>query len=177
MTTEVGFERGNRRKGSGLAVPFTDAEIEIAAHEWGANCGPGALSAATGRSLGEVRDALTPSWPGYTNVGHQEKALRRMGLSSRRTRSGVWPWTKFGSMTGRGLVFVQWLGPWMEKHWREQCQQTHWVATYAPADRLGVLLFDVSYPAWLTIYEWEKIVAPDLHDDGWKIRSGLEILL
>ena len=63
-----------------MSCPSPPPDVARACEEWGATCGPGALAAALGLTLAEVRPAVSKSghFPGYMSIPDIERALRRL---------------------------------------------------------------------------------------------------
>lgn len=93
-------------------------ELEAAYKEWGCNCGPTAIAAATGRSLDEVRQAVPPAgtsrFKGYMGVPDVQAALRWLDVKVTRTWSKPPNSLLLADLTGGPAIFmIQWGGPWM----------------------------------------------------------------
>lgn len=153
---------------------FTLADVERAAAEWGANCGPTALAAMTGLTLEQVRPHLGDfEQKRYTNPTLMWASLDRIGATWRKVKPG-WP--------GFGLVRVQWLGPWMEPNVpaRARYGYTHWIGTHVGAGGVRYI-WDVNALdrdfGWRSLQVWEVEVAPQLWSQyeratGWAAGSG-----
>ncbi len=86
---------------------LTHGECEAAWRDWGANCGPAALAACLGVPIANVRSHLKGfEGMGYTNPTMMFGALRSLGVKWQRMKTPAWP--------VRGLVRIQWHGPWMK---------------------------------------------------------------
>ncbi len=137
------------------AVRFTLDDGQRAADDWGANCGPGALAAALDKTLDEVRPFLGDfETKRYTNPTLMLDSLRRLGVAWRLTTD---PWPR------RGLVRIQWEGPWTAAGVpiRVRYRQTHWVAA-ASVDG-EVAIFDINclcVGGWVSLQEWSVRVVP-----------------
>lgn len=142
-----------------IPASVTMAEAQTAAADWGANCGPGALAAVLDLKLGDVRLHLN-GFDGkrYTNPLMMFGALRSLGISWRRMTSG-WPI--------RGLMRIQWEGPWMDPGVspRARYRHTHWIASRRFGGRQMIYDINCSSVGWVPIVEWRDKVAP------WLIRE------
>ena len=108
---------------------FGFAEIERAAVDWGANCGPAALAAACGLTLDDVRPHLEGfERKRYTNPTMMFGALDSLGVRWRRLKPCAWP--------DYGLVRVQWHGPWMADGVprRARYRHSHWIGVRTSLD-------------------------------------------
>ena len=163
------------------------ADLEHAADLWGANCGPSALAAVLAVDCRNVRLAFNAGgkWPGYTNPTKMQAAARALGLNL-RDRGEVVPGT------GRGLLFVQFTGPW-ERYPREAYRHTHWIAfawdrivgENGPEGNPVLFTYDCNWQgpfgAWMPLSLWERSLAPKLiewHDPaatGWRWRRAYAI--
>jgi len=152
---------------SDLYVP---PDLDEAAERWGANCGPGALAALTGRPLAQILSYM-PDFPerGYTNPTHAIRALGQMG----------WNYDSGGEdFVGRGLAFVQWCGPWDHgtANARWAYRYTHWLA-FSQCGWDAIAVYDVNVePAggWCWYDQWAERVAPTLlpkRSTGHRIRK------
>ncbi len=155
-------------------VRFTEADATRAAEEWGANCGPAALAAMTGRTLDEVRPHLRDfEARGYTNPTLMHAALTSLGVE----------WRKIGpELPTFGLIRIQWLGPWMEPKVprRARYRYTHWIGSTVERGERGV--FDVNAlnngTGWVSFEEWQAVLAPYLwasykRATGWAVADGV----
>jgi hypothetical protein len=157
---------------------FSPPDVEQASDEWGANCGPAALAAITGRTLAQVRPVVEASdfeQRGYMNPTHVKTALSALGLR----------FTVHGSWVRRGLLFVQWGGPWLKPGVPigAAYRNTHWIAVD------GAWVYDVNashtaHGGWIMRSAWDR---PDVGlaawimqhtprcDGTWTVRTGLFI--
>lgn len=148
-------------------------EVEAAYDEWGANCGPLAIAAATGRSLAEVRSALSMGsgrFKGYTNVLDVQAALRWLDVKVIRT------WSKPPTsllerdlVNGPALFMIQWGGPWMRDP-RAAARHRHLIAFRYGwiGPKLGPRwVADVNIPdVWCLLDAWAVLVPALLQPDG-----------
>lgn len=66
-----------------MTALYTPPDLQAEADRVGVNCGAGALSAASGRTVTEVMDAVLAAergWSGYTTYGAALSAAARLGL-------------------------------------------------------------------------------------------------
>ena len=137
---------------------FSSDDLERAFDEWGANCGPGALAAVTGKTLEEVRPHLVDfEDKRYTNPTMMFGALHSLGICHGTLMPRDWP--------GLGLCRVQWEGPWTAPGVpiRARYRQTHWIGVCAAnPDNIGV--FDINAMAngsgWCSLNDWEETIVP-----------------
>lgn len=158
---------------------FTLDDGDRAYHEWGANCGPGALAAIMGMTLDEVRPHMGDfETKHYTNPSLMNAALRSVGRPWRKI-GGEWP--------AYGLVRIQWEGPWTLPGvpFKARYRYTHWVGAEKTATK-GIGIFDINAmnngSGWCALADWASIVAPFLathHDPratgGWHITHAIEV--
>ena len=157
---------------------ITEREALAASESWGANCGPAALAAVIGESLEFVRPHMGDfERKGYTNPTMMYRALQSLGVEWRRADGRGW--------LPRGLVRIQWTGPWTRPGVpaRVAYRHTHWVACARRANRVGI--FDVNCcnngTGWVTLDDWEGIIAPYLiaqhpRAEGWEPREAIAIV-
>ena len=137
---------------------FSLGDAQRAADEWGANCGPGAIAAVLGLTLNEVR----PHMQGfdrkrYSNPKLVFAALRSLGVEWRKSAS-VWP--------VRGLVRVQWEGPWTMPGvpLRKRYRHTHWIGARRVGENVwNTEIFDINCicaGGWVPLVEWTGQVVP-----------------
>lgn len=164
---------------------FTEADMERAHQEWGANCGPGAIAAILHRTLDEVRPHLGDfESKGYTNPTLMIDSLNRLGARW-RTDGGddpAWPdW---------GLVRIQWTGRWTQPRVppRVAYRYTHWVGACRHVPESGpaeIGVFDVNClnngNGWVGLADWESLLVPSLvegmkgADGGWCKTHVIEV--
>lgn len=168
----------------GTTVPplqFTLADAERAWEEWGANCGPGAIAAMTGRSLDELRPHMGDfERKGYTNPTLMWEVLNRLEVRwwLRRPPS-TWP--------DFGLARVQWEGPWTREGVpiRARYRHTHWVGAIG-RDPLNVGIFDINAigngTGWCSVADWSAVIVPHILAEcvprasgGWHLTHVVEI--
>jgi hypothetical protein len=140
-------------------VAFSLADAVKAGEEWGANCGPGALAAITGKTLDDVRPHLLRfDEKRYTNPAMMRGALRSLGVRHEwRVRDRAY------LMPLYGLARVQWDGPWTQPGVPAKAayRHTHWVAARMTPD--GDQVFDINcicVGGWVSFNEWQRQVVP-----------------
>lgn len=171
---------------------FTKRDFEVANNQWGCNCGPSAIAAVLGLSLDEVGNLMKPLQfhsKRFTNPTMARGTLRAAGvrireLSLRDREQNVFP--------RRGLVQIQWTGPWTReganKRWAYM--HTHWIAAWETMRESGYLgemqifteVFDCNVIDFVCpLNNWQLFVAPKLAasiprgDLGWFIKHSWEI--
>lgn len=92
-----------------MSIPllrFTMEDSHAANDLWGANCGPGAIAAITGKTLDEVRPFMGDfEKKHYTNPTLMWEVLNKLGVKytiMKGDLSGLWP--------AYGLARIQWEG-------------------------------------------------------------------
>lgn len=145
-------------------MKFDQRKMEAASDNWGCNCGPSALAAALGVTLDRSRELITRfDERRYTSPTMMKDALRNAGVSmkektrSRRVEPDAFP----EALPLRGLVRIQWTGPWTDPgaNPRWAYRQTHWVASKLWDQRWWI--FDCN--GGIRTYEnWQEEIAPIL---------------
>lgn len=157
-----------------LTYPFSEKDMEIAAKEWGANCGPAALAFALQIPIGEVKDKI----PGFAGKGYTSPTMMKSALEN--CGRGFITWkpevvNMFGLESIR-LVRVQWSGPWTKpgSNPKWAYRQTHWLCSFA-REFIGETLqivFDCN-GGIMPFAEWKEKIVPVLTscysraDGGW----------
>lgn len=166
-----------------MKLQFTLADAERASDEWGANCGPGALAAVTGRTLDEIRPLMGDfERKHYTNPTLMFECLDRAGVRWRRSKD---------PMNFRyGLCRVQWEGPWTKPGVppRVAYRHTHWVGYWNKSDGStfgNTGIFDINAMnsgGWISYEEWRDFLVPWLlsecvpkADGKWHFTHQIEI--
>jgi len=169
------------------SLRFTYADGERAYCRWGANCGPAALAAITGKTLDEVRPFLGDfESKRYTNPTLMFESLKRLGVRHATTYRGDVPGVKASGMPGFGLARIQWGGGWTKPGvpMRARYRQTHWIATVMGNNSRGV--FDVNClnsGGWVSFDDWERVIVPHLTSDipradgSWWVTHGVAVYL
>lgn len=135
---------------------FSGDDAQRAAEEWGANCGPGALAAVLGKTLDEIRPHLGDfERKRYTNPTLMLDILKRLGVSYRKRMD--WP--------RRGLVRVQWEGPWTAPGvpMAARYRHTHWVGAQRIGEAFDLWVFDINaiyFDGWIPYAEWSGQLVP-----------------
>lgn len=167
---------------------FTQEEAERAYDEWGCNCGPTALAAILGISLGEAKpffDAAGFPTKRYTNPTMMLEVLRATGrrfLVTQGAKLPTSPWPTWG------LARIQWHGPWMTPGvpMAARYRQTHWIgAARRTTMAADVGIYDCNAMSngtgWVPIAAWRDIVAPHIlegikrADGKWSVTHVIEI--
>lgn len=146
-------------------LPYIREQSARANARWGANCGPHALAAATGRGLDEVEAGLA-GFRGWVNPTMIGAALRSMGVAY-SMRKGL----RTRDLCG-GINRVQWEGRWLDPGVPPAAayRHTHWVA-----HREGLVLCTIADPArWVTVAEWESALAASGHG-AWHVTHHYRI--
>jgi hypothetical protein len=150
-----------------MTLRFTLEDAIRANDEWGANCGPTALAAVTGRTLDEIRP-LTGDFERkhYTNPTLMFECLERTGV----------PFWRIKGPPTHGLIRVQWEGPWTDPGvpLRVRYRHTHWIGIKNPlhASMLDQVhrdarIFDVNAMrsgGWISYADWVAKLVPWLLD-------------
>lgn len=146
--------KGNRQLwewDGGPSPRYSPGDMELAAEQFGAACGHGALAAALGCP---VRLAV-PLFerPGWINIPMMTAAIVAAGWTYRKVRTIP--------RSGTGVAMVQFLGPWMKDGVppAARCKYRHWIAV---AD--GVLHWDANWPEWAGARVW-SLRAPELYPE------------
>lgn len=138
-------------------VRFNVDEANAAGEEWGFNCGPGALCAVLGLTPAEIRPSLGDfESKGYTNPTLMARVLHAYGLVHRQTYRSDHPGR---CRIERGLMRVQWAGPWTKPGvpMAARYRHTHWVAVS------GDQVFDLNaicVGGWIPFDEWQYRLVP-----------------
>lgn len=146
--------------------PFDVEEAQMAATAWDFNCGPGALCALLGLKPEAIRPHLLDfEKKGYTNPKLMKDILNGMGVEwsevfkydgARAELSGdvVYP--------TRGLVRVQWGGPWTApgRPVRARYRHTHWVAVRQGERVREVFDINATCEGWISWLEWSLQLVP-----------------
>lgn len=143
-------------------LAFSEDDVQRAAEEWNCNCGPGALAALLGMTLGQVRTVIT----GFEERGYMSPTMMRAAVEAaglriicddrRECRSpSLFPPER--------LIRIQWEGPWTkpEGNPRWAYGATHWIATRVKDGRLWI--FDIN-AGWTTPAYWQDRVVPMITD-------------
>ncbi len=145
----------------------SNADVEAANEQWGANCGPCSLAAILARDLDAIRPHLA-SFPRlrYMNPTHMYAALHSLAV----------PVSACGArLPRRGLAFIQW-GGFESLPIRVQYQHTHWIAVH------GRMIYEInSDRGWVLDYEWRAVMPKLIQEEvpgmngKFSVRTGIEI--
>lgn len=155
-----------------LAEP---TDVDEAYREWGAACGPSSLAAALGCDVADVR-RLFPGHRGWVNPTHMLQALSLTGLRHREPRPGE-------THPCRGLLFIQFLGPWMAPGVpiAARYKRTHWIAVVRNREAERLVWDCNSTTGWMLFEQWRSVLVPELiaHNrgsDGWRVAKAIELI-
>lgn len=154
-----------------------DEEVQQAASEWGYNCGPGALCGLLGLKPSQVRPHLGDfEAKGFLNPTMMRDVLDSLGYcynwkriiyrdvhTGKKTLRGN---TSIVRWPDRGLVRVQWDGPWCDPdaYVAAPYSRTHWVACRGQNGHPHQI-FDVNPHTWTSYAEWVEVVVPLMLDE------------
>ncbi len=128
---------------------YTEVDSDAANAMWKASCGPHSLAAALGKTLEEIRPALTDykGWMSPTQMTQALVALRvPHNLKSRLKTADLC----------EGINRVQFEGKWLNPgvHPRIAYFHTHWVSHFK-----GFVLCTACLPAkWITVESWRDFL-------------------
>jgi hypothetical protein len=172
-----------RRTPPTLRVTYEDGERAF--NEWGANCGPAAIAAVTGKTLDELRPFLGDfESKHYTNPTLMFETLRRLSVNFEVTHRADVLLPSMLGFPAFGLARIQWGGAWTKPGVPMQARyrQTHWVAScHGPSSR-GI--FDVNAlnsGGWVGFADWRDVIVPHLltayprSDGTWWVTHGIEV--
>lgn len=151
--------------------PFTAQDMQRAAEEWNANCGPAALAFALGLHINDVRGVI----PGFEQKGYTSPTMMKQALEVLGGWFVVRPSDRESMFDSehRCLVRIQFTGPWTQAGANPKWAygQTHWIATYM-VERQAAMVFDCN-GGILGFQEWEREIVPAIvatikrADGGW----------
>ncbi len=158
---------------------FTADDADRAHHEWGANCGPGAIAGILGMTLDEVRPHMGDfESKRYTNPTLMWEVLGRLGVDFKARRVREWPTF--------GLARIQWEGPWTRPGVppRAAYRYTHWIGVKRAAADIGI--FDINAigngSGWCSLADWSGILVPMILSEAvpkasgaWHIAHSVEV--
>jgi len=144
-------------------------DIEVARLNFGANCGPSAFAAATGREVCRVMRYFAHfEHSPWTNLSQMKAALLASGCIF-EVHQRAFPRS--------GVALVQWLGPWTKPYFfsRWSLLHTHWIAVD------GMWVFDHTIEKWQTVSQWSRTTAADFiaqipSAHGWAIKYGIDVV-
>ncbi len=139
-----------------LSALYVPPDINEAAEAWGANCGPCAIAAVTGKTLAEVRPALG-DFRGCMNPTEVRAALEALGWHSRKAKGAE----------RAGCAHIMFDGPWSNVV-RAAYAHSHWIAYRWVGSLPALRHFDANANyygseepgAWLDPFAWEREVLP-----------------
>lgn len=144
-------------------------DIEVARLNFGANCGPSAFAAVTGREVCRIMRYFSHfERSPWTNLSQMKSAFREVGLAIEVHRR---------AFPRSGVALIQWLGPWTEPEFfsRWSLLHSHWIAV----DEGWV--FDHTIGYWQELAEWKVTAAAEFVTDtprahGWAVKYGIEVV-
>jgi hypothetical protein len=149
---------------------YVPPDIFEAQEEWGANCGPCALAAISGKTLAEVRPAIV-NFRGCMNPTELQAALYRLGLDALKKAMPV----------RSGVAHVLFDGPWSAAGPRVAYRYSHCIAYRRVSGSLMVYDCNAGEAGgWLSLPEWEQEVLPLLlpkRGTGYHVNAWLEVRL
>jgi hypothetical protein len=166
-------------------IPPAPTDIDEALAEWGATCGPAAIAAALGVSIGSTRrlvcdldDRGEPlRFKGYMGIRELRRALERAGVTISASGSVVPPDALLKHAQCPCVAMVQWSGSWDEVP-RAAAAYRHVIAL-ARAETGEQFVFDVNDDDWNPRPFWEKEIVPLLmphRATGWRFSWVAEVL-
>lgn len=158
--------------------------MQAAFDEWGANCGPAAISAICGIPLCDIRPHMGDfERKRYTNPTLMWSALRSIGavFSYRGGELGQSNWPRYG------LARIQWEGPWTAPGVpvRARYRYTHWIGVNA-RDLGNIGIFDCNATGngtgWSSLQDWQETIVPWILSEAvpkangkWHITHSVEV--
>lgn len=144
---------------------FTEEDSSRANELWGANCGPHALAAALGLTLGEAREVL----PTFEDKGYTNPTMMLTALVLARAKFTVAKNLRSAELCD-GLNRIQWEGRWTKPGVppRVAYGYTHWVARSAG----GVFCTCMPWRVWTPEDTWRQMIADMCRTegfDGWHV--------
>ena len=167
-----------------LELQFSSEDMTLAFEEWSCNCGPAALAAVLKITLEEARD-LIPEFVArrYTSPTMMGRAIDSAGLLFQELGKSrkVEPWMCPEVFPERGLVRVQWTGPWTapDANPKWAYRKTHWFSVFSKVTD-HVVVFDVNcgpvpWSQWVTTIP--KLITDEIErsDGGWYLTHLWEV--
>lgn len=174
-----------------IRLNFSQDDAQDAWDSWGCNCGPSALAACLGMTLKDVYAAVASvGFPpkNYMSPTMMQGALRHLGVHWKPIGTGN-PIAEL-NFPKRGLVRIQWEGPWTAQgaNPRWSYRHTHWIAAWrqrgenVAASVLAVLdpvVFDIN-GGLMQFDEWEESIVPTITktipraDGDWHVTHSWE---
>jgi len=154
---------------SSVAPRYVPWDIEVARINFGANCGPASFATATRREVCRIMQYFAHfDHSPWTTLTQMRRAFLAAGQAIEVYRC---------RMPTRGVVLVQWLGPWTQKDLfsRWSLVHTHWIAVE------DEWIFDCTAGEWQTRFEWQRRTASAFLSDiphacGWAVKYGIEVI-
>jgi len=131
-------------------LAFTEAEADQAYHAWHFNCGPAALCAC----LELAPDQIRPHLGDFERRGYMNPTMMGKALDSLQAR-----WTSVRAIAGRGVVRIQFGGPWLNPGVPPAAayQHTHWIVCLK--DQGVSWVYDIN-GGWAPREWWESEIIP-----------------
>lgn len=158
---------------------YAPPDVDEAAEEWNASCGPCAFAAALHRPVMGVR-LWFPGFPRrpWVNIGMMQAALTQ-SPADWRSVGARWP--------DYGLAFLGIDGPWSAPGVNPKAawKHSHWVACAGPLPELGLEIrwvYDANEVLWQPQADWERgilrqILKAHPGSTGYRVRSGIAVRL
>ena len=137
-------------------LAFTEADAVQAYREYGFNCGPAALCAC----LEMAPDQVRPHLGDFKHRGYMNPTMMGKALDSLQHR-----WQSVRAIAGRGIVRIQFGGPWLKPGVPPAAayQHTHWIACLKENGCSWV--YDIN-GGWMSRERWTSEVIPLLVADN-----------
>jgi len=158
---------------------YRPTDVAKSNEQLGATCGHAALAAILGREVWDVFAASESIFFGksWVSAPMMEQAL--LEICPRNWRPGIARGQMFPT---RGLVLMQFEGPWMAPGlpFGAQLAHTHWIAIDRRAQH-DVWVYDINQSrGWETHDHWDTVTLQSLMDHhkratGWHIRRSYEV--
>lgn len=171
---------------------YTPPDLDEAADTWEANCAPGAVAALLGRPLADVRRGFPwfpeRPWTSPTQLTDAVCSLLPRAGGNWTTYGpayrGQSPVEQFKLLPRKGLVVVQFDGPWCDlANKRAAYRYTHVAASRHTG--LGPYVYDVNAGSdaapggWVNVWAWagvlEELRETYKRSTGWFVRGVLEL--
>lgn len=148
---------------------FVPWDMEVARLNFGANCGPSAFAATTGKEVCRIMRYFPHFEQSrcWTNLTHMRDAFEAAGYIADVSRL---------QLPTFGVALIQWTGRWTQKDFfsRWSLVHTHWIAVN------NGRVFDDAVGAWQTFSQWINDTAPEYlaeipQASGWSVKYGVEV--
>lgn len=148
---------------------FVPWDIDVARYNFSANCGPAAFAVITETEVCRVMRYFAHfEHSPWTTLTHMRRAFTDAGWQIEVQRQ---------ALPVRGVVLIQWLGPWTKTNFfsRWSLPHTHWIAV----NRGWV--FDHTVGEWQTLKQWQRDTAAAFISEipqarGWAVKYGVEAI-